>query len=182
VLYRTLERFAGQVQWRALAPGVEQALGAETSGLRVTAVPVPGNLPLHLKSSRAPSPEDNLGYLIRDTRTGGRLAYLSGVAGPSAELERVVNQADVVFFDGTFWTSDELIAAGLGTRRAEDMSHWPLSGAGGSLEFLARASARRRILIHINNTNPILNERGPERATLTARGVEVAADGMDVEL
>jgi pyrroloquinoline quinone biosynthesis protein B len=182
VLYRTLERFQGQIEWRVVVPGDEQVLGNEGTKLRVTGVPVSGNLPLHLKGSRAPSPEDNVGYVIRDERTGGRLAYLSGVAGPSPELERVVAAADVVFFDGTFWSSDELIAAGLGTRRAEDMSHWPVGGPAGSGEFLAHQHARRRILIHINNTNPILNDRSPQRAELTERGIEVATDGMEVEL
>ena len=182
VLYRTLERFPGQIDWRVVVPGQEQALGSAATGLHVTAVPIVGNLPLHLKTLRAPSDEDNVGYLIRDARTGGRLAYLSGVAGPSPALARAVAEADVVFFDGTFWTSDELIAAGLGTRRAEDMSHWPISGRGGSLEFLGRLTAQRRILIHINNTNPILREDGAERAALTARGIEVAHDGLELEL
>jgi pyrroloquinoline quinone biosynthesis protein B len=182
VLYRTLERFTGQVDWRALVLGEEQALGGDATGLRVTGLPIAGNLPLHLKGLRAAVPEDNVGYVFRDERTGARLAYLSGVAGPSPELERACAGADVVFFDGTFWTSDELIAAGLGTRRAEDMSHWPLSGPGGSLQFLSRLSARRKILIHVNNTNPILREGSPERAELARHGVEVAEDGLEVEL
>jgi len=182
VLYRTLERFAGQIDWRVVALGEEQALGGEATKLRVTALPLAGNLPLHLKTLRASSPEDNVGYVVHDERTGGRLAYLSGVAGPSPELERAVAGADVVFFDGTFWTSDELPAAGLGTRRAEDMSHWPISGPGGSLAFLSRLTARRRIFIHVNNTNPMLREDGPARAELARHGVEVAFDGMELEL
>jgi pyrroloquinoline quinone biosynthesis protein B len=182
VLYRTLERFEGQVDWRALPLGEEQTLGDAGTKLRVTAVPLVGNLPLHLKGLRAPSREDNVGYVIRDERTGRRLAYLSGVAGPSPELERICAEADVIFFDGTFWTSDELIAAGLGTRRAEDMSHWPISGRGGSLEFLGRLAARRRILIHINNTNPILRDDSEERAALAECGIEVAFDGLEVAL
>jgi pyrroloquinoline quinone biosynthesis protein B len=182
VLYRTLERFKGQIEWRPVVPGQEEALGGEGTQLRVTGVPVSGNLPLHLKSLREASPEDNIGYAVRDERTGGRLAYLSGVAGPSPELERVCSEADVVFFDGTFWSSDELITLGLGTRRAEDMSHWPIGGAGGSLEFLQRLPAKRKVLIHVNNTNPILREGSPERARLAAAGVEVAFDGMEIEL
>jgi pyrroloquinoline quinone biosynthesis protein B len=182
VLYRTLERFVGQVEWITLVLGEEQPLGNDASGLRVTALPIAGNLPLHLKGLRAAMPEDNVGYVVRDARTGGRLAYLSGVAGPSPELERACAVADVVFFDGTFWTSDELITAGLGTRRAEDMSHWPIGGPGGSLQFLSRLPARRKILIHVNNTNPILREGSPERAELARHGVEVAVDGLEVEL
>jgi pyrroloquinoline quinone biosynthesis protein B len=182
VLYRTLERFEGQVQWRALPLREEQPLGPDGGGLRVTALPLPGNLPLHLKTLRESSAEDNVGFVIRDERTGGRLAYLSGVAGPSPEVERVVSNADVVFFDGTFWTSDELITAGLGTRRAEDMSHWPISGDGGSLQVLGRSPARRKIFIHVNNTNPILRDGSAARAEMARHGVELAFDGMEVEL
>lgn len=190
VLYGTLQRFAGQLDWRALAAGREQPLllpaadggAAAPSGLHVTAVPVPGKLPLHLETSRTPSPEDNVGFVIRDERTGGRLAYFSGVAGPAAELERAATGADALFFDGTFWSSDELIAAGLGTRRAEEMAHWPVGGPEGSLAFLGRLRARRRILIHVNNTNPVLREDGPERRALAAAGVELAADGLELDL
>ena len=180
VLYRTLERFEGQVTWRRLELGREQPIAG--AGLAVTALPAPGKLPLHLEGVRAASPEDNVGLVIRDVRSGSRLAYLSGVSGPSAEVERAVTGAAAVFFDGTFWSSDELIAAGLGTRRAEDMAHWPISGSGGSLEFLARLRARRRIFIHVNNTNPILREGSPARAEIERRGLEVAVDGMEVEL
>jgi pyrroloquinoline quinone biosynthesis protein B len=184
VLYRTLERFAGQVTWRALALDREEPLGDTASPLHVTAVPAPGKLPLHLETLRAPSPEDSVGFVIRDQRSGRRLAYFSGAAGPSPALERAVAEADVVFFDGTFWSSDELIAAGLGTRRAEEMAHWPVGGAGGSLAFLATATARarQRVLIHVNNTNPILLEDSAERRALAAAGVEVAADGMEIAL
>jgi pyrroloquinoline quinone biosynthesis protein B len=179
VLYRTLERFAGQVTWQTLAPGQEQPLG--DTPLAVTAIPAPGNLPLHLKGLRPASPEDNVGFVVRDTRSGRRLAYFSGVAGPSPELTRAVTDADLVFFDGTFWSSDELIAAGLGTRRAEDMAHWPVGGAGGSLAFLSQLRGRR-VLIHINNTNPILREGSAERRAVEAAGVEVAFDGMDLSI
>jgi pyrroloquinoline quinone biosynthesis protein B len=181
VLYRTLERFDGQVTWRALSvdPAREQPLG--DSGLTITAVATPGNLPLHLKSLRGPSPEDNVGLVVRDTRTGKRLAYFSGVAGPSVALERAVTEADALFFDGTFWSSDELIKLGLGTRRAEEMSHWPLGGPEGSAAFLARQRGRK-ILIHINNTNPILREGSAEQRALDAAGIEVATDGLELEL
>src|SRR5262249_34677506 len=146
VLYRTLERFAGQVTWRTLVPGREQPLGPDDSALRVTAVPAPGKLPLHLEGLRAPAPEDNVGLGIRDVRTDGRLAYFSGLAGLDAEVERAAEGAEALFFDGTFWSSDELIAAQLGTRRAEEMAHWPVGGEDGSLRFLARSGARRRVL------------------------------------
>jgi pyrroloquinoline quinone biosynthesis protein B len=179
VLYRTLQRFPGQVTWRPLALGEEQPLG--DSGLHVTAIPAPGKLPLHLEGLRAPSREDNVGLMIHDERSGRTLAYFSGVAGPSPDVERALAAADLVFFDGTFWSSDELIAAGLGTRRAEEMAHWPVGGAEGSFAFLSRFPARK-VYIHVNNTNPMLREAGKERRQLTAAGVEVAADGQELEL
>jgi pyrroloquinoline quinone biosynthesis protein B len=148
----------------------------------VTAVTAPGKLPLHLEQLRTPSADDNVGFTIRDKRSGGKLAYFPGVAGPSAEVERAAAGADALFFDGTFWSNDELPAAGLGTRRAEEMAHWPLGDPGGSLELLSRCGARRRILIHINNTNPILHEESEARRALDARGIEVAVDGMELEL
>jgi pyrroloquinoline quinone biosynthesis protein B len=186
VLYRTLTRFPGQVTWRPLELGRERALDEGDSGagarLRITALPAPGKRPLHLEATRAPSVEDSVGLLIRDLASGARLAYFSGVAGPSDEIARAADGAGALFFDGTFWSSDELIAAGLGTRRAEEMAHWPVGGATGSLGFLARAGAARRILIHVNNTNPILREGGPERRALADAGVEVAEDGLELEL
>jgi pyrroloquinoline quinone biosynthesis protein B len=178
VLYRTLERFPDQVTWTPLALGREQPL---PTGLVVTAIATPGKLPLHLEGLRPPSSEDNIGLVIRDERTGGKLAYFSGIAGLSPDVERAVAGAAVVMFDGTFWTSDELIAAGLGTRRAEDMAHWPISGSNGSLSFL-RGLSGRKIFIHVNNTNPILRENSQERGALNDAGVEVARDGMELEL
>ena len=88
-----------------------------------------------------------------------------------------------MFFDGTFWSSDELIAAGLGTRRAEDMAHWPVGGPDGSLRYLSRLAGARSVYIHVNNTNPMLREDGRgARGELTAAGVEVAPTGMELEL
>ena len=86
-----------------------------------------------------------------------------------------------MFFDGTFWSSDELIAAGLGTRRAEDMAHWPIGGRDGSLAFVSRLPGRK-LYIHVNNTNPILREDSQELRTVKSAGVEVAFDGMELEL
>ena len=82
-----------------------------------------------------------MGLRIRDPRGGGVLAYLPAVAGASSGVHDALQGASAVFFDGTFWSSDELIAAKLGTRRAEDMAHWPVGGASGSLAFLAKLPA-----------------------------------------
>ena len=177
VLYRTLERFPGQVTWRPLELGREVATrrapggdGGCRSG-QVAVAPRAAARALAGRQRRAADPR-------RHERP--RVAYFSGVAGPSPELSRAVAGADVTFFDGTFWSSDELIAAGLGTRRAEEMAHWPVGGPSGSLAFL-RQLPGRKILIHVNNTNPILREDSPERRMVTDAGVEVAHDGMEID-
>jgi pyrroloquinoline quinone biosynthesis protein B len=85
--------------------------------------------------------------------------------------------------DGTFWTDDEMIRLGVSHKRARDIGHLPQSGPGGMLEWLERLpSSTRKILIHVNNTNPILDEDSAERAELTRRAVEVAWDGMEIVL
>jgi pyrroloquinoline quinone biosynthesis protein B len=89
--------------------------------------------------------------------------------------------ADVVFFDGTFWSEHELAPLGV-TRGAREMGHWPIGGEGGSLELLGALPAPRRLYIHVNNTNPIWWPRSPERAAVEAAGVEVARDGQEIQL
>jgi pyrroloquinoline quinone biosynthesis protein B len=184
-MYRTLERFPGQLTWRPFQLDVEQPLltpaGGE-SGLHVTAVAAPGKRPLHLEGSGTPSPGDNVGLVIRDARTGGRLAYFSALAELSPAVRQTLGAADCVFIDGTFWSDDELIKEGLGERRGRQMAHLPVGGPDGSLEFLRSLTVRRKLLIHLNNTNPLLREDSPERAQATAAGVEVAADGLEIRL
>lgn len=185
VLYRTLQRFPEQVTWLPLKPGREEELGGvsvQPSGLVVEAVPVPGKPPVHLEGLAPPDPEDNVGFRIREVATGRLLAYFSGVGALTPVVRQALHDADCVFFDGTFWSSDELPARGLGTKRAEEMAHLPVGGAGGSLAALAGLGAARRVYIHFNNTNPLLDERSPERAMVEAGGWEIAYDGMEVTL
>jgi pyrroloquinoline quinone biosynthesis protein B len=185
VLYRTLDRFPGQVTWRSLELGREAELAdveGRPAGLLVEAVAVPGKLPIHLETGAAPDPADSVGFRIRERATGRVLAYLSGVGAVSDAVRRAVEGADCVFFDGTFWSADELPGLGLGTKRAEDMAHLPIGGPGGSLACLNGVTARRRIFIHLNNTNPLLRDDSPERAHVEAAGWEVARDGMEVRI
>ena len=176
---RTLERFPGQVEWRAPSPGVESPL-ADT-GLRITAVPAPGKPPLHREGRAEPVAEDNVGLLIRDP-AGASLAYFPGVARLTDAVARVLADADCVFFDGTFWAGDEMGALGIGGRPAEAMGHLPVGGPAGSLAALASLRAPRRVYIHVNNTNPMLREDGPEHAAVLAADWEVASDGLDLTL
>jgi pyrroloquinoline quinone biosynthesis protein B len=182
VLFRTLERFEGQIRWTPLKLDIQQPLlnkSGEPSGLEVQAVAVPGKLPIHLGHRHA-STEDNVALRITEVLTGKVLAYVPAVAAPTPDVERVTNHADVVFFDGTFWSSDELIQQQLGDKRAEDMAHWPLGSSDGSLAWLRHLSSQRRILIHLNNTNPVLREDSPEHRAVLDAGVSVAHDGMNL--
>jgi pyrroloquinoline quinone biosynthesis protein B len=185
VLMRTLQRFEGQLGWVDLVPGRPAPLAlpdGQPSGLEIEAVAAPGKLPIHLEGLAAPSAQDNVGLLVREPEAGKTLAYFPAVGAPTAELEAALATADCVFFDGTFFASDELIALGLGDKRAEQMAHWPLGGARGSLRLLARLSGVRRVLIHVNNTNPVLCEDSEQAAAVRAAGVQIACDGMELAL
>jgi pyrroloquinoline quinone biosynthesis protein B len=142
---------------------------------------LPGKTPIHL-GDLASDPEDNVGLRIHDLGTNKVLAYLPAVGAMSASVEHIAAQADAVFFDGTFWSSEELRSQGAGDKRAEDMAHWPVGGARGSLSMLRQLAARYRVLIHLNNTNPLLRDDSPERKTVEAAGIAVAYDGMELSL
>lgn len=184
VLYRTLERLEGQVTWRNLPLGREQTLdgAVQTGALTVEALAVPGKAPIHLERVRPGEPEDNVALRIRETSTGRTLTYASAVGRITPAVCAALAGADGVFFDGTFWSEDELIAGGLGTKRAEEMAHVPVGDPGGSLERLRDLRVARKIYIHVNNTNPMLREDSPERAMVEAAGWQVAWDGMEIEL
>jgi pyrroloquinoline quinone biosynthesis protein B len=97
-------------------------------------------------------------------------------------VEAAMRKADCVLVDGTFWDADEMIAPGLSGKTAADMGHLPQSGEGGMIAVLDGIGTRRKVLIHINNTNPILDEDAEQRAVLARHGIEVAFDGMEIAL
>jgi pyrroloquinoline quinone biosynthesis protein B len=185
VLYRTLERFPGQVTWRTLKLGGDEPIvgpDGQATGLVVTPLAAPGKPPIHLEHRAVPSPVDNIGVRVCEVATGRTLVYCSAAAGVTDEVRRALDEADLVFFDGTFWSSEELPALGLGTKRAEEMAHLPVGGAAGSLASLAGLRCRRRVYIHVNNTNPMLRDDSAERAQVSAAGWEIAWDGMETTL
>jgi pyrroloquinoline quinone biosynthesis protein B len=145
------------------------------SGLTVSSFPVPGGPP---RFAGADHPGHTVGLLIRDEATGGACAFVPGCGGLDDNLLGLLGQAELVLFDGTFWTDDELIALGIGERTAREMDHLPVSGPDGSLERLASLNSKHRIYTHINNTNPMLVEDSPERLLVERRGLVVGTDGM----
>jgi len=166
------------VDWRTLDPG--RALKIDGSSLEVESFAAGGDAPRYLAGTGADV--EATGLVFRDRGTGGVLTYVPGLARlDDAVLERFA-ASDVVLVDGTFWVDDELARLGISDRTASQMGHVPLAGSGGTLEALARLERPRRILVHINNTNPVLLEESPERAAVLHAGVEVAADGLEVEL
>lgn len=185
VLYRTLQRFPEQVSWRTLRLSEEvelSGLDGQASGLTIKAVSAPGKPPVHLEGSADPDPGENIGAVIKEHGTGKRVAYFSAAAAITPAMRSTFESADCVFFDGTFWASDELIALGLGDKRAEQMAHLPIGGEGGSLQAFAGIGGPKKIYIHINNTNPLLRPGSPQRKQVEAGGWEIACDGMEVNL
>jgi len=152
-------------------------------GIRWRALPVASKPAPYSPNRDAPVAGDNLALVIEDEGTGQTAVYAPGLSAIDDRVWRAMQSAACVLVDGTFWTDDEMIRLKISSKRARDIGHLPQSGPGGMLEWLDRLpSATRRILIHINNTNPILNESSAESAELARRGVEVARDGMEILL
>jgi pyrroloquinoline quinone biosynthesis protein B len=178
IICRTLHRFPEQAVWRDLELGREVTV---EPGLTVEARPAHGKLPVHLMGSSMPSPEDNVSLWIRDSRTKKTAVYMAATSSTEG-VDAQVRGVDCLFFDGTFWSSDELVALGLSQARAEDMAHLPIDGPQGSLARLSGAQVPQKIFTHINNSNPILVETSPEHRAVRAAGWQVAYDGMEVSL
>lgn len=189
-ILRVLQRFCGVSRHRIPIAEVGAEGGANGGAndsftveggddLRWQALALPGKPPPY--SRREAQPGDVIGLVVEDLRTGKRLCYAPGVANIDSWLFEVMSTADCVLVDGTFWTEDELIRLGVSHKRAADMGH--LTQSGGMIDWLERLpAATRRVLIHINNTNPILVEDSPEREILDSHRIEVAYDGMEIVL
>jgi len=152
------------------------------NGVTFAAVPLASKAPPYSPHRDDPHDGDNVGLRITDTRSGHSAFYAPGLGEIEPSVAAELQAADAILVDGTFWTDDEMIRLGVSKKRARDIGHLPQSGPGGMMEVLAPLRASRKVLIHINNTNPILNEASPERAQLKRAGIEVAYDGMEIEL
>lgn len=181
-LFNILGHYCG-VNWHPvpIAAGNDfQVIGADQ--LSFTAVPLKSKAPPYSPHRDNPHAGDNIGMRITDPRSGKNFFYAPGLAEIEPHVRPFLEAADVLMVDGTFWTDDEMITLGISKKRARDIGHLPQSGADGMIQVLKPLSAARKILIHINNTNPILDEDSVERGELAAAGIEVAYDGMDVKL
>jgi pyrroloquinoline quinone biosynthesis protein B len=153
------------------------------SGLQFEALPLISNAPPYSPHRDKPQPGDNVGLSVKDEASGKTLFYAPGLGQMEPHVWQAMQQADCVMVDCTLWTEDEMISLGASKKTSRSMGHMPQSGADGMIEWLDKLPAHvRKILIHINNTNPILDDSSLQRQTLIAHGIEVAFDGMDIEL
>ncbi|HWK66258.1 MAG TPA: pyrroloquinoline quinone biosynthesis protein PqqB [Rhizobiaceae bacterium] len=181
----------------ALVPRRELCHGEETAicdatekatGVIVESFPVPGKVALYLEDSAHPEADfssdsgDTIGLRITGGADGKALFYIPGCARIDAPLRARLDGAAALLFDGTLYTDDEMIAAGVGQKTGRRMGHIAMSGQAGSMAGLAGTAIGRRIFVHINNTNPVLDETSAEHAAVLAQGWEIAHDGMEVEL
>ena len=184
-LYRVLAAYAG-VEPRALEDGRPIALADASGtplGISCSASAVARRPPRYARVAPvAPAATFDVGLRLTDERTGATLAYVPTAGAVDDAVRRVATGADLLLFDGTFWSDGELRAAGADAPTAREMGHLPVGGPGGSLELLASLGAKRTVLVHVNNTNPLLRARSPERAQVEAAGIVVGADAMEFEL
>ena len=156
----------------ALAPDLEAELFA-----------VPGKVPLYLEEGEIDTGlmgEQTVGVALR---SGGREAfYIPGCAMLNDDLRQRLSSASVLFFDGTLWRDDEMVLAGLGQKTGKRMGHMSMSGADGSIATFARLDIARKVFVHMNNTNPVLDPASIERAEAEAAGWIIGQDGMEIDL
>lgn len=168
------------------APTALAAQDGTSLGLTVNAFAVPGKVPLYLEDARAgpgfgTQAGDTIGLEISGD-DGSRFFYLPGCAAMPPELAARIREASLVFFDGTLWRDDEMIAAGAGTKTGKRMGHMSMSGDHGAIAALAALGIGRKIFVHMNNTNPALLSDSSEHAKAKEAGWEIAYDGMEIRL
>jgi pyrroloquinoline quinone biosynthesis protein B len=176
---------------RVLPPDRETAIrdaeGRET-GIVVESFAVPGKVALYLEDTSDPRADfssdkgDTVGVRIANRDGGVAAFYIPGCARIDASLRTRIADAACLLFDGTLYTDDEMIKAGVGQKTGARMGHISMSGENGALAGFADLAIGRRVFVHINNTNPVLDESSPEHATVRAAGWEIGRDGMEIEL
>ncbi|HEY6510596.1 MAG TPA: pyrroloquinoline quinone biosynthesis protein PqqB [Burkholderiaceae bacterium] len=177
-LLRVLDHYCGVQRQRITLDGTTfQVPGVP--GLTLRALPLTSKAAPYSPHRERPVPGDNIGVLIRDSARGSSVFYAPGLGAITPEVFDAMAGCDCVLVDGTFWSDQEMPRLGLSSKSARDIGHLPQAGAGGMIEWLRKLPpATRRMLIHINNTNPILDEDSAERAALRGEGIEVCEDAV----
>jgi pyrroloquinoline quinone biosynthesis protein B len=151
---------------------------AGSDRLSCRAIVLPGRATPFEKKGQAAG--HSVAYQFLDRRTGGRLLVAPDVAGINSKLQEALDESDAVIFDGTFWSSDELAKVKRGAVNAARMGHVTIKDV--SLGVLAKARAKHKVYIHINNTNPMLARHSPERSAVEAAGIAIGHDGYSFKL
>jgi pyrroloquinoline quinone biosynthesis protein B len=186
-MFAMLERVPGQVTWTRLTPGAIFELldpAGNGFGLHCKSISLGAHYPAYVSNSwwsEHKADDASLGLII-EPPSGKRLACMPAVPEITDALLQELERADVVLFDGTFWSDDELIRTQGSGQTARQMGHVPVSSPDGTLVKLAQLPRPRKIYIHINNTNPILNQDGPEHRQVRDAGWEIAEDGWQFEI
>lgn len=180
-IFPMLSHWQGGLIHHLVEPGTAFGIHA-CPDLSITPLATLSNAPPYSRNRHHPLPGHNIALFIQDQRRGTTLLYAPGVGELSPDLLPYLEQADCLLIDGTLWEDQELALNGIHGHTSKEMGHLPLADAQGLIPLLSSLPAKRTILIHINNTNPILDEDSEERRLLTAHGIEVSHDGMSVTL
>ncbi len=180
-IFNILGHFRG-VNWHEIETDEScfEIPGAE--GLEFTGVPLKSEAPPYSPHRHNTVAGDNIGIRVVNKANGKNLFYAPGIGQLEQHVRRYLEEADCILMDGTLWADNEMVQAGIGNKLGSDMGHLDQSSKGGLVEILSNLTDTRKILIHINNTNPILNEESAERHLLEDAGIEVSHDGMELEL
>ncbi len=178
-LFNILGHFRG-VNWHEVKTDQKPFTIPKADNLVFTAVPLSSEAPPYSPHRHNTVPGDNVGFKVEDTSTGKNLFYAPGLGEVEPQVLDYMANADVILVDGTVWTNDEMSREGISDKLASEMGHLDQSSEKGMLSLIKPLEKPRKILIHINNTNPILDEDSPERKELDAAGIEVSYDGMDI--
>ncbi|MEK9769923.1 MAG: pyrroloquinoline quinone biosynthesis protein PqqB [Betaproteobacteria bacterium] len=181
-IFNILGHYCG-INWKKISMDSLDSFEAEgVPNLKITAVPLSSKAPPYSPHRNNPHIGDNIGIQVEDATSGKKLFYAPGLAEIEDQIKPFMEQADCLMVDGTCWTNDEMAKLGIAQKMSLDMGHLPQSDPGGMIEVLRPLRASKKILIHINNTNPILREDSPERAVLADEKIDVAYDGMDLTI
>jgi pyrroloquinoline quinone biosynthesis protein B len=186
-IFRVLERANPPVFWHDVPINTWLPLGTNASSgeasVRCRMVPLGNAFPDYVSEDlRRLLPPDEAVVGIVLVHGNKQMFYAPALPGRSSEWKDWAASSDVCLLDGTFWDDTELISTGVGSKTAREIGHLPLSGAGGLLQEFGSERCGRKILIHINNTNPILDEESPEHREVQDAGWEIAYDGMEFNL
>jgi len=184
-MFRMLNRASEQVFWQSVWPGEECELklpSGKASGFRCEVIGIPSRFPSYVCHPESLNPQEATVGLVLISKEGCSVGYFPSVRCMTDDLRNVFERLDLLLLDGTFWSEDELIGLQASGQRARDMGHMPVGGEEGSLRQLATIRPGRKLYIHINNTNPMLNESSPEYRAVRDAGWELAEDGWQVTL